>query len=497
MALLPLLISSQVSFANDIIRSEVPQIKMNLGEKITFYSDNLKEKREFFIRLPKGYEDTKRSYPVIYLLDANNETLTYMKNLYFHSVTQIDRLMEQGDIPESIVVGLPFKSNQWFSNVSSNSEPFRQYLTKELSSYINDNYRTANNNILIGQSYSALFVINSLPNSSEYFHSYVAIEPILASGELEKAIKNYQNISIKNTNLQIIMGGTTFLGEATALTKQIDSVAGKVVNVSIEIYPMESHGSAYYPALNSGLRSHFKDFRKPSKKQILTENFDHESLIKYFDNRASKYQVETTEKQFQFALFDTIHYQIMAKKFKQAFALWPLWKSEYKMYNANNIANKFLRQNDSASAITFLQHVIIAMPNAIRAVDRLATLYQQENKPEQASVYRLKAKQLLTDILSKPMSPKQEDSLNRYGYNLMSSNRHQEAITVFKRITQAKPESVNAYDSLTDAYESVKDYTMAHKTLEKAITLANIKGDYDTAAFQQRLSRLKDRKDVD
>jgi predicted alpha/beta superfamily hydrolase len=407
MALIPLLITSQVSFSKDIIRSEVQQIKMNFGEKVAFYSDNLKEQREFFIRLPKGYKDTKRDYPVIYLLDANNETLTYMKNLYFHSVTQIDRLMEQGDIPESIVVGLPFKSNQWFSNVSSNSEPFRDYLTKELSSYINDNYRTANNNILIGQSYSALFVINSLPSSSKTFNSYVAIEPILASGELEKAVKNYQSISIKNTRLQIIMGGTTFLGEATALTKQLDSVAGKVVDVSIEVFPMESHGSAYYPALNSGLRKHFKDFRKPSKELILAEDFDQPSLLKYFENRTSKYQVETTEKQFQFAVFDTIYYQIMAKKFEQAFVLWPIWKSEYKMYNANNITNKFLRQNDRASAITFLQHVIIAMPNAVRAVDRLATLYQQENKPEQARVYRLKVKQLLTDILIKPMSLKQ------------------------------------------------------------------------------------------
>ena len=93
-ALLPLLITSQVSFSNDIIRSEVPQIEMNFGEKITFYSDNLKEQREFFIRLPRGYEDTKRNYPVIYLLDANNETLTYMKNLYFHSVTQYELLVK-------------------------------------------------------------------------------------------------------------------------------------------------------------------------------------------------------------------------------------------------------------------------------------------------------------------------------------------------------------------------------------------------------------------
>jgi len=481
---------SQVIHANNTSRNEVKPININLGEQIAFYSDNLKEQRDFFVRLPKGYQETKRNYPVIYLLDANNETLTYMKNLYFHSVTQIDRLMQQGDIPESIIVGLPFKSNQWFSNVSSNSEPFRNYLTQELSSYINNNYRTANNNILIGQSYSALFVINSLPKSNNTFKSYVAIEPILSSGELEKAIKNYQNISINNTNLQIIMGGTTFTDEAKVMSKKIDNLAGKLVNLSINVFPRESHGSVYYPALNSSLRDHFKDFRKPTKEQILSENFNHQSIIEYYKNKASKYQVETTEKEFQFAVFDTFHYQVMAKNFKQAFALWPIWKSQYKMYNANNITNKFLRKNDSASAITFLQHVTDVMPNAVRAFDRLATLYQQEQKLEQANLYRLKIKKLLTDIFNKPMPPKQEDSLNRYGYQLLGDKRHQAAIALFQRIIEKKPESLNAYDSLADAYESVKKYQEAIKTVEKAIDVANKKEDVDIASFKQKLSRL-------
>ena len=181
----------------------------------------------------------------------------------------------------------------------------------------------------------------------------------------------------------------------------------------------------------------------------------------------------------------------MAKNFKQAFALWPVWKSQYKMYNANNMTNKFLRKNDRTSAITFLQHVAIAMPNSVRAIDRLATLYQQDQKPEKASMYRSKVKQLLTEILNKPMSPKQEDNLNRYGYNLLSEKRNQEAISLFKRITQAKPNSINAFDSLADAYESVKNYPEAIKALEKAIAMANSKGDGSNASFQQRLSRLK------
>jgi predicted alpha/beta superfamily hydrolase len=490
LALLPLLLVSNFTFANDISRSEIPQIKVDLGEKITFYSDNLKEQREFFIRLPEGYQKSKRSYPVIYLLDANNEILTYMKDLYFHSVTQIERLIQQGDIPESIIVGIPFNSNQWFSNVSSNSKPFSRYLTKELSSYINDNYRTADNNILIGQSYSALFVLNALPNSSDTFNGYIAIEPILANGELENAIKNYQNIAVTNSDLQIIMGEGAFLNEARALKKQLVALSGKAMKVSLDVFPKESHGSVYYPALNSGLRNHFKDYRKPNKEQILTANFNHQSLLNYFDKRSKKYHVETTEKQFQFAVYDTIYHQTMAKKFEQAFALWPVWKTQYKMYNANIITNNFLRNNDHASAISFLKYVAIAMPSSVRAVDRLAALYQQDQQLEQASIYRLKVQQRLTETFNNPISAEQEDSLSRYGSYLLNEERNQEAIAIFKRITKAKPDSISANDNLAEAYELVKNYPEAIKTLEKTIAMADGKEDVSTASFQQRLSRL-------
>jgi predicted alpha/beta superfamily hydrolase len=490
-AVLPLLLLSSFTIAKDISRSNVSEIKINLGEKIAFHSDNLKEQREFFIRLPEGYQENKRNYPVIYLLDANNETLTYMKDLYFHSVTQIERLMQQDDIPESIIVGIPFKRNQWFSNVSSNPKPFTNYLTKELSSYINENYRTTNNNILIGQSYSALFVINALPRTSDTFNSYVAIDPILANGELEKAIKSYQNVSTKNSDLQIIMGGGVFQSEAKRLQQKLVNLAGKSITVTLDIFPKESHGSVYYPALNSGLRSHFKDYRKPNKEQILTGNFNHQSLINYFNGRSEKYQVETSEKQFQFAVYDTIFHQVMAKKFEQAFTLWPVWKSQYKMYNANIITNIFLGNNDRASAISFLKHVAIAMPTSVRSVDRLATLYQKDQQLEQASKSRLEVKKRLTDIFNKPISAKQEDSLNRYGYSLLNEERNQEAITILKRITQAKSDSTNAHDSLAEAYELVKDYPKAIKALEKAITMANNKDDVNTVSFQQRLSRLQ------
>jgi len=181
----------------------------------------------------------------------------------------------------------------------------------------------------------------------------------------------------------------------------------------------------------------------------------------------------------------------MAKNFEQAFALWPLWKSQYKMYNANIMTNNFLRNNDHVAAISFLQHVATAIPSSVRAIDRLANLYQQDQQAELARTYRLKVQQLLNETFDKPISEKQEDSLSRYSYNLLDEDRNQEAIAVLKRITKVKPNSISAHDNLADAYELVKNYPAAIKTLQKTITMAEGKKDVSTASFQQRLSRLK------
>ena len=181
----------------------------------------------------------------------------------------------------------------------------------------------------------------------------------------------------------------------------------------------------------------------------------------------------------------------MAKKFEQAFALWHIWQSPYKIYNANRVINHFLRNDDKSSAIALLQHLTKTMPASVRPLDHLANIYQADQQIEKSTKYRLKVKTLLADIFSKKISAQQEDSLNRYGYSLLQDQRNQEAIAIFKQITKAKPDSINAFDSLAEAYEATKNYPLAIVALEKTIAIANSKENVNTASFEQKLSRLK------
>ncbi|MBC7826344.1 MAG: hypothetical protein H7122_01260 [Chitinophagaceae bacterium] len=71
-----------------------------------------------------------------------------------------------------------------------------------------------------------------------------------------------------------------------------------------------------------------------------------------------------------------------------------------------------------------------------------------------------------------------EDVLNTNAYWLLRNQRQQQALEVFKLIVESYPESPNAYDGLSDAYETLGDkaaaLSHAEKTLQKLETAQNL-----------------------
>ncbi len=75
----------------------------------------------------------------------------------------------------------------------------------------------------------------------------------------------------------------------------------------------------------------------------------------------------------------------------------------------------------------------------------------------------------------KALTVADEQQLNAYGYQLLASNRKQEAIDIFKINVKRYPDSWNVYDSLGDAYEqdgnhkdALSNYKIAHSKAPEA-----------------------------
>jgi len=66
-----------------------------------------------------------------------------------------------------------------------------------------------------------------------------------------------------------------------------------------------------------------------------------------------------------------------------------------------------------------------------------------------------------------------EDIINNLGYEELNNGNIQEAIKLFKRNIKQNPNSANAFDSITDAYEKAGMWNEAMASAEKAVELAN------------------------
>jgi len=64
-----------------------------------------------------------------------------------------------------------------------------------------------------------------------------------------------------------------------------------------------------------------------------------------------------------------------------------------------------------------------------------------------------------------------ENSVNRFGYELLRANDTQGAIRIFTLLTEEHPESANAWDSLAEGYLKAGDTAKAKEYYEKSLSL--------------------------
>ena len=176
--LLSQLLNSPLIFAGEVI----PPATLELGHKIALTSKVMANQRNISVRLPADYNNSKRDYPVIYLLDAD----FYIGSIYQDSVAVIERLERYGDIPQVIIIGgdipqviiIGVGSEHWYSDSIDQPEQFQLYLQQELIPYVKKNYRTLDNTMLVGHSYAGVFVINTMTEDADSFDTLLAVSPI-------------------------------------------------------------------------------------------------------------------------------------------------------------------------------------------------------------------------------------------------------------------------------------------------------------------------------
>ena len=236
--------------------------KIYLGFKESICSEVLGENRQVLIGLPKGYEESKKSYPVVYRLDGDID-------LFSETVGIINRLTYINElIPEMIVVMIentdrnrdmmPVKTSFFDSRPGAGN--FKKFFDEELIPHINSLFRTTDEKVLCGQSLSAVFTLYYFLTDSDTFDSY-----IICSGGFPDCENYFNSLTAdflkakggKETKVLLTHGLKDFLDPDGINLKQLSDFSRKIKtkkNVVCELKIYEDEGHVPFQSLYHGLR---------------------------------------------------------------------------------------------------------------------------------------------------------------------------------------------------------------------------------------------------
>jgi predicted alpha/beta superfamily hydrolase len=279
------------------------QNNFSLGFADSVKSEILKEQRQLLIYTPyqgkKARAATKNTYPVIYVLDGENN---------FRSVAiTVERLADMGLCPPMIVVGIPntnrsrdltpttVANNTDGVKNSGGGERFLSFIDKELIPHIDSNYLTAPYKILMGHSLGGLMVMYTMVHHKNLFKGYVAIEPAIwwdnhkvlneAKAAIEKytygkktlflAIANHMERGVDTTDVQADTSDQTELTrDNLELIHHVHQHPENELRFKEVYYGNDNHGTVPFIAAYDALRFIFDYYVFPrySEYQITNPN---------------------------------------------------------------------------------------------------------------------------------------------------------------------------------------------------------------------------------
>jgi predicted alpha/beta superfamily hydrolase len=233
--------------------------------KDTFQSTKLNEQRTLFIATPANYNTSKQSYPVLVLLDAEDQPQ------FAAAVANVAFLASRGAMPDMLIVGIANGKDRTHDMTpaatgataktfptAGGSGTFASFIIDEVLPKIRAKYRTLPSTVLAGHSFGGLFALDVAATRSSPFTGIVAMSPSLWWNDSIPA-RDYATAiakSVTTTRLFTTSGG---LEPAIAVTTKwfvarLDSIKPSTLAFASNFYPENTHGLTPEPSLVDGLR---------------------------------------------------------------------------------------------------------------------------------------------------------------------------------------------------------------------------------------------------
>jgi predicted alpha/beta superfamily hydrolase len=177
--------NSQVKESSD---TKVPQVELAGTQLLHLTSAITNKDYELYINLPRGYADSTKTFPVLFLIDAQWD-FSLVQAVYGSQYYD-------GFIPEMVIVGITWGGkNPDYNKLRAydltptdishmgtygNAPKFLSFISKELIPYIEGKYRVRQNDrTLMGSSYGGLFTLYAMFQDPKVFNRFVLTSPAI------------------------------------------------------------------------------------------------------------------------------------------------------------------------------------------------------------------------------------------------------------------------------------------------------------------------------
>lgn len=166
-------------FAQEKLESDLDEPAVTLGKVSSLESKVLNKTIPLSIHLPANYDNSEKTYPVLYMLGSDYRARFAMlaSTLDYMGEGQIPEMILIGiDLPEGNGILLPTRENK-DTTIPDN---YIKFFETELMLHVDNTYRTAPFKVLYGASNSGFFCIYTLINNPLLFNGYFASSPSLS-----------------------------------------------------------------------------------------------------------------------------------------------------------------------------------------------------------------------------------------------------------------------------------------------------------------------------
>jgi predicted alpha/beta superfamily hydrolase len=267
-------------------------------ESVKIQSQALNQEREILIYTPVDYDGRKNEYfNVIYVFDSQNREFFDYASAMISFLSDSNRSYILVGITSPYNEKLDYSRNNdmlpvleteesqiQYGKYAGNADHFLNYVSDEVMPYINSNYRTLHQNIAVGHSLSASFILYSLVKKPNLFRNYIAISPNLAydNEKLAKQLIEFDYSKIQNLTYLFLSNaneGFIYWQEWKPAREKVYSFYNKKFknqNVSVHIASDHTlnHWKTFPPSFNNALEYYFENVAAKQESQLSSEGYE-------------------------------------------------------------------------------------------------------------------------------------------------------------------------------------------------------------------------------